>query len=159
MTMANIGLTLPSNPDGHRGSTVSAMRWIKRGAAVLVLVLLAGAAYTGWYVYGAWPEPVGYDFPRHSIWGGGPLALFEGTLGMESGCVRTAGPSALTVVWPPGYRLVIVDDEPIVIGGSRDVRMGHEIRMGGGSYGRPPPTSFNIGDCPGPYFLSTGFED
>lgn len=122
------------------------------------MVVIALAAYAGWYVYGAWPVPHGYDFPRHSIWGGGPLALFDGTLILDGTCVRTATDGA-TVVWPPGYRLAIVGGEPVVFGGSRRLPMGQRIQMGGGFYDNPPPTSFDVGDCPAPYFLSTGFID
>jgi hypothetical protein len=93
MTMANIGLTVPPAIEslrGHGGSTVNAMRWLKRGVLATVIAVLAVAAFTGWYVYGAWPVPDGYTFPRHSIWGSGPAALFEGTLLIEDGCIRTA---------------------------------------------------------------------
>jgi hypothetical protein len=137
------------------------MRWLKRGAVVLVVAVLAVGALTVWYVYGAWPVPEGYAFPRHSIWGSGPAALFEGTLVVEDGCIQTAAATPATVVWPPGFRLAIEDGEPVVHGGSRDLRMGQPVRMGGGWYesGDPPPTSFDIGNCPAPYFLSTGVID
>ena len=131
---------------------------ITRVAVALLVVVVALAAYAGWYVYGAWPVPQGYDFPRHSIWGGGPLALFDGTLTLDGSCIRTAIDGA-TVVWPPGYRLAIVGREPVVFGGSHRLLMGQPVQMGGGFYDNPPPTSFAIGDCPAPYFLSTGFID
>ena len=134
------------------------MRWLKRGVLAMVIAVLAVAAFTGWYVYGAWPVPDGYTFPRHSIWGSGPAALFEGTLLIEDGCIRTAEGTPATVVWPPGYRLAIEDGQPVVHGGDEPIRMELSIRMGGGWYesGSPPPTSFDIGNCPPPYFLSTG---
>ena len=35
------------------------------------------------------------------------------------------------------------------------------VRMGGGWYedGLPPPTTFDLDNCPAPYFLSTGLID
>ena len=137
---------------------------IKRVAVALLLVVLALAAYAGWYIYGAWPVPRGYAFPRHSIWGGGPLALFDGSLHADRGCIRTDGSDSATVVWPPGYRLVIEDGKPVVHGGARPIRMGQTVRMGGGWYGEehpgsPAPTAFDVDDCPAPYFLSTGLID
>ena len=133
------------------------MQWVKRGALALAVAVLAVAAYAGWSVYGAWPVPDGYVFPRHTIWGSGPAALFEGTLAIEDGCIQTAEAMPATVVWPPGYRLTVQDGAPVVLGGDEPIRMERPIRMGGGWYesGRPPPTSFNVGICPPPYFLST----
>jgi hypothetical protein len=77
---------------------------------------------------------------------------------MQDGCIRTVGATPATVVWPPGYRLAIEDGQPVVHGGDEPIRMELSIRMGGGWYesGSPPPTSFDIGNCPPPYFLSTG---
>jgi hypothetical protein len=134
---------------------------LKRAGLALLIVVLAAAAYASWYVYGAWPVPSGYAFPRHSIWASGPAALFEGTLVVDGSCIRTDDAEPSTVVWPPGYRLAIVDGEPVVFGGSREVRMHQLVRMGGGWYedGKPPPTTFDLGKCPPPYFLSTGLVD
>ncbi len=133
---------------------------IKRVGLALLVLTVAGVALVAWLTYGAWPVPAGYAFPRHSIWGG-PQALFEGTLAVDGSCIRTDDSDSATVVWPPGYRLAMVDGEPIVFGGTRGVRMGEPIRMGGGWYedGIPPPTSFDLGDCPAPFFLSTGIAD
>jgi hypothetical protein len=131
----------------------------KRLALATGVVVLAISGYAAWYVYGAWPVPDGYSFPRHSFWGGGPAALFEGKLHDSGGCIRTAGTQHFTVVWPPGYRLTLAGGQPVVQGGGRDLRMGELVRMGGGFYedGDPPPTTFDLGSCPPPYFLSTGF--
>ena len=110
------------------------MRRLKRGVLAMVIAVLAVAAFTGWYVYGALPVPNGYTFPRHSIWGSGPAAFFEGTLLIEDGCIRTAEGTPATVVWPPGYRLAIEDGQPVVHGGDEPVRIELSTRMGGGWY-------------------------
>jgi len=133
---------------------VRALTWA--GPAVGVL-FLAVVAYLLWSVYGAWPVPDGYTFPRHSIWGGaGPAALFDGELVDEAGCIRTTGPDGATVVWPPGYWLQLRDGSPEVHGGVEVVAMGEPVRMGGGWYAAVPPTGRDIGTCPPPYFLTTG---
>ena len=133
---------------------------IKRVGLALLAIVFSVVLSVAWLTYGAWPVPAGYAFPRHSIWGG-PTALFEGTLVLEGSCIRTDGEDGATVVWPPGYRLAIVGGEPVVFGGSGSLRMREPVRMGGGWYedGHPPPTSFDVGHCPAPYFLSTGFVD
>jgi hypothetical protein len=140
---------------------ISEMLVLKRVALIAGLVVVATAAFTVWYVYGTWPVPEGYAFPRHSMWGG-PAALFEGTLEEVDGCIRTqGGTQQFTVVWPPGYSLTLDGNEPVVHGNFREVRMGQTVRMGGGYYetGDPPPTTLTVGNCQPPYFLSTGFED
>jgi hypothetical protein len=132
--------------------------FLKAVALLLGVPLLLVGGFLAWYVYGAWPVPAGYSFPRHSLWGGGPTALFEGTLDVDDGCIRTAGLQEFTVVWPPGYSLAIVDGEPVVRAVGVEIRMGEQVRMGGGYYesGDPPPTTFNLGSCGPHYFLSTG---
>jgi hypothetical protein len=127
--------------------------------AIGVLVLAIGG-YLLWFLYGGWPAPEGYSFPRHSMLGG-PQALFEGSLEDVDGCIRTAGEGSFAVVWPPGYSLSIDDGKPVIHGGFRDVGMGDEVRMGGGYYedGAPPPGTRDVGACSPPYFLSTGFTD
>jgi hypothetical protein len=134
------------------------MRWLLWVGGALLVAMAMVAAGVGWLTYGAWPEPVGYDFPRHSIWGG-PLALFEGTLAVDDGCVEAEG--GFSVVWPPGSWLAIEDGQPVVHIGLASIGMGEPVRMGGGFYeeGDLPPTSFNAGTCPPPYFLSTGIAD
>jgi hypothetical protein len=133
---------------------------LRRTLLVIGIVVLAIGAYVLWYLYGGWPAPEGYSFPRHSMLGG-PQALFEGSLEDADGCIRTAGEGSFAVVWPPGYSLSVNDGEPVIHGGSRQVRMGEEVRMGGGYYedGRPPPGTRHVGACAPPYFLSTGFTD
>ena len=138
---------------------VDAMFVIYRALLVLGLLILAAGACAVWNVYGAWPVPDGYEFPRHSMWGGGPTALFDGELVEVDGCVRTAGDDGYTVVWPPGYSLSLQDGQPIVHGIGRDARMGAPVRMGGGFYETVPPTGRDVGGCPPPFFLSTGFID
>jgi hypothetical protein len=164
ITIANIGLTVPPahEPRGHRAAIVeTTVKTLKRIGLGLLVAVLAFGAYAAWYVYGQWPVPEGYAFPRHSMWGSGPAALFEGTLEDVDGCIRTSGAQQFTVVWPPGYSLAIVDGEPVIRGGSRDLRMSQSVRMGGGYYesGDPPPTTLTVGNCPPPYFLSTGFAE
>lgn len=134
---------------------------LRRSALVIGVVVLLGALYLAWQVYGGWPAPAGYSFPRHSMWGGGPAALFVGTLEHVEGCIRAKGDDSFGVVWPPGYRLSVEDGEPVIHGGSREVRMGEPVRMGGGYYedGRPPPGTRDVGSCAPPFFLSTGFSD
>lgn len=137
------------------------MKWLKRIGLGLAVAVMAIGAYAAWNVYGTWPVPERYAFPRHSMWGSGPAALFEGTLEEIDGCILTSGTQRFTVVWPPGYSLAIAGGEPVVHGGPREVRMGEPVRMGGGYYesGDPPPTTITAGSCPPPYFLSTGIED
>jgi hypothetical protein len=124
--------------------------------AVVIAIVLAVA----WYTFGTWPVPGGYAFPRHSLFGG-PTALFEGRLQDVGGCIRTDGDDSFAVVWPPGYRLSIEAGEPVVRAGFREIRMGEQIRMGGGYYesGDPPPGSRDVGGCAPPFFLSTGLSD
>jgi hypothetical protein len=135
---------------------------LKRIALVAAVAVLVFSTFTAWYVYGSWPVPDGYSFPRHAAWGGGPTALFEGDLQEAEGCIQGATDSgAFSVVWPPGYHLTLDRGEPVLHGGSLQVRMGERVRMGGGYYetGEPPPGTRDLGTCPPPYFLSTGFVD
>jgi hypothetical protein len=136
------------------------MRWVGRGLLALAAVFVVGAAVGAWWLYGRWPVPEGFTFPRHSMLGG-PAALYVGELQEIVGCISTDEPHPATVVWPPGYRLVVEDGAPLVLGGSEAVPLHRAVRMGGGWYedGNPPPTSFDIGSCPAPYFLTTGFID
>jgi hypothetical protein len=123
--------------------------------------LSAAAWFVLWNVYGAWPVPEGYEFPRHSIWGGGPAALFEGTLVEEDGCILADGGGA--VVWPLGSWLSIDQGEPIVHVSWREVRMGERVRLGGGEYSRDELAGVAAGAaetrCPGPFFLTRGIAD
>lgn len=136
------------------------MKGVRRSVLVLGIVAVAVALYLAWSTYGAWPVPSGYSFPRHSMWGG-PDALYFGTLEDVDGCIRAAGDESFAVVWPPGYRLSVEDGEPVIHGGSREVAMGEQVRMGGGycEDGRPPPGTRDVGSCAPPFFLSTGFTD
>ena len=133
---------------------------LRRSLLVIAVLVVAIGGYLIWYLYGPWPVPEGYSFPRHSMLGG-PQALFAGSLEDVDGCIRTAGEGSFAVVWPPGYSLSVDDGEPIIHGGSRVVRMGDEVRMGGGYYedGAPPPGTRDVGACSPPYFLSTGLTD
>lgn len=123
------------------------------------LVVAAVLAFVLWYVYGAWPVPSGYEFPRHSLWGGGPTALFEGTLVERDGCIRTDGGD--TVVWPPGYSLSVEAGQPVVHGSGLQVRMGERVRLGGGEYSRSQLGAVASHGaqtrCQAPFFLTTGF--
>lgn len=144
---------------------VSAMAWPKRagqGAGVLVLALVAFAL---WYVYGAWPVPDGYEFPRHSQWGGGPTALFEGELVDEEGCIRTGGEDGATVIWPPGYSLHLNNGRPEVYGGGEEISMRTTVRLVGGSYETRSQlagiSTQGAADtpCPPPFFLTTSLAE
>ena len=139
------------------------MRGLKRAAAVIGIVFVAACAYAVWYVYGAWPVPDGYEFPRHSIWGGGPDVLLVGELVDEGGCIRAAGGGGTTIVWPPGFSLSIEDGQPVVHGAGRNVGMGAVIRLVGGEYTRSELRGVAEGAgrtrCPAPFFLTTGYAD
>lgn len=134
-----------------------------RTLGVVGVLILAAGACALWNVYGAWPVPDGYEFPRHSMWGGGPVALFEGQLEVVDGCIRTVGVEPTTVVWPPGYSLSLQDGQPIVHGIGHDARMEESIRLGGGYYTRDQLRAVAAGAaetrCPGPFFLTTGLGD
>ncbi len=134
------------------------LRRLLLGLGVLAVLSAAAAA---WYVYGPVPVPDGYRFPRHSLWGSGPDALYEGTLVEADGCIRTE--NRFTVAWPPGYRLDVKDGQLVVWGGGRTVRMGEPVRMGGGYYESEalPDLLSAAADtgCPMPFFLSTGWAD
>jgi hypothetical protein len=95
------------------------------------------------------------------MWGGGPDALYVGTLEDVDGCIRAAGDVSFAVVWPPGYHLGVDGGEPVIHGSFRDVGTGEQVRMGGGYYedGLPPPGTRDVGSCAPPFFLSTGFSD
>lgn len=126
----------------------------------MAVVLVAMGAYALWYVYGAWPVPDGYEFPRHSMWSGGPTALFEGELVDQDGCIRTRGEGGATVVWPPGYSLQLNGGRPAVHGSGRVVGMGASIRMGGGWYDtwdQVASVGTSATRCAPPFFLTTGF--
>jgi hypothetical protein len=137
------------------------MRALRRAGLVVGVVLVAASVYGLWYVYGAWPVPDGYEFPRHSIWGGGPTALFEGGLSDHDGCITTDGGS--TVVWPPGFSLSIEAGRPVIHGAGQDLQMGQQVRLGGGEYTRTELAAVASGAaatrCPEPFFLTTGLAN
>ncbi len=131
-----------------------------RGMLLLLGVVAAAAALAvAWNVFGGWPVPNGYSFPRHSMFGG-PAALFEGTLEDIDGCIRATADGSFAVVWPPGYWLSVEDGELVVHAFAQAAGMGEPVRMGGGYYedGQPPPGSRDIGTCAPPFFLSTGLD-
>ena len=133
------------------------MRAIRRTALAAGLAAVGVAALGLFYTYGAWPVPPGYEFPRHSLWGG-PTALYEGTLVERAGCILTE--SGSTVVWPPGYWVSIDAGRPVVHGIGLEIRMGGPIRLGGGEYDREQLASVASNaaqtPCPEPFFLTTG---
>jgi hypothetical protein len=134
---------------------------LSRLPAVLGISLVVVAAYLAWSVYGAWPVPAGYEFPRHSHWEGGPTALYEGALAESHGCITTEGGD--TVIWPPGSWLSLDDGKPVVHVSGRDVRMGEPVRLVGGSYSRDEVASVVASAagsrCPEPFWLTTGIAD
>lgn len=134
------------------------MRTLKRLAVAVTVVLLAVGGYALWYVYGAWPVPAGYEFPRHSLWGGGPAALFVGKLVEVDGCLRTSGSDAATVVWPPGYSLDVTDGRPEVHGSGQVIHLGETVQLGGGWY-EARTTFLPETRCPAPFFLTTGLVE
>ena len=145
---------------------VSAMISLKRAGVGVGVLVIAGVAFLLWYVYGAWPVPDGYEFPRHSHWGGGPTALFTGELVDEDGCIRTSGEGRATVIWPPGYSLRLDNNRrPEVSGGGRVIAMGMQVRLGGGTYDTRTQlagiSTQGAADtrCPPPFFLTTGLAE
>ena len=138
------------------------MIWFGRFAAFLGIALVLGLGYAAWSIYGAWPVPTGYEFPRHSQWGGGPQGLFEGVLVEREGCILTDGGG--TVVWPPGSSLSLDRNEaPIVHIDGQDLRMGELVRLVGGQYSRAELSSVAGGAaesrCPEPFILTIGIGD
>lgn len=133
---------------------------LRRAGLAFAIAVVAVVLALVWNVFGGWPVPGGYSFPRHSQFGG-PDAEFVGTLEDVDGCIRATADGSFAVVWPPGYWLSIEDGEPFVRGLARGAGMGEPVRMGGGYYedGQPPPGSRDIGDCAPPFFLSTGLSD
>jgi hypothetical protein len=108
-------------------------------ALIAGLVIVAVGAHTLWYVYGAWPVPAGYEFPRHSLWGGDQAASSK-----ESSSRRMAG-------------------EPVVRAVGVEIRMGQRVAMGGG-WGYRDDWDGIVGSvagshCHEPFFLSTGVVD
>jgi hypothetical protein len=136
------------------------MPLVRRALLPFGVLVVAVAAYMLWYLYGPWPVPDGYTFPRHSIWGSGPGALYEGSLVDDGGCIRTVNGTPATVIWPPGYTLTTENGQPVVHGDYRDVHMGEAVRMGGGwdEDGPPPPWTRDPGECLGPWFFTTGWN-
>jgi hypothetical protein len=131
---------------------------MRRIAIVLLVIIAVVAGFAAWNVYGAWPVPDGYAFPRHSMWGGGPDGLYEGTLVVEDGCVLTE--TGHTVIWPPFSSLAIEDGEPVVRIGFTTISMGEPVSLGGGFYedGVLPEVASGADewDCPETWFLTTG---
>lgn len=127
---------------------------------MLGVIVVAMVAYGAWYALRPPGTPDGYEFPQHTLSGGGPAALFEGVLRESDGCIQ-AGDA--TVIWPEAYSLSLEEGEPVVRGDGRDVGMGVAVRLGGGYYDEadlPDAAADAIGGpCPGPYFLTTGFVE
>ena len=150
------------NGSAARSLVILGMIWLERIAAVMGIALVLALGYTAWTIYGASPVPTGYEFPRHSLWGGGPLGLFEGTLVERDGCILTDGGG--TVVWPPGSSLSLDrNGEPIVHIGDEELRIGELVRLVGGQYSRAQLASVAAGAaesrCPEPFVLTTGIGD
>jgi hypothetical protein len=136
----------------------------QRSLTMLGVIVAAMAAFGIWYAFqpAATSDgtPAGYEFPQHTLSGGGPAAVFEGTLSEADGCLR-AGDA--TVIWPEDYSLTLEDGEPVVRGDGRDIGLGEAVRLGGGYYQEAdlPDEALDAlgGPCPGPFFLTTGFVE
>ena len=134
------------------------MRSIGVVVAIVAVVGVVAIGFVAWNVYGTWPVPAGYAFPRHSLWGSGPAGLYEGRLVVDDGCILTEDGD--TVIWPPFSSLAITDGQPIVRIGLDSVQIGDPVRLGGGYYeaGLLPEVARGADrwGCPGTYFLTTG---
>lgn len=132
----------------------------QRSLTMLGVILAAMVVFGAWYLLlRPTPPPVGYEFPRHGIWGGGPGALYEGVLTDDDGCIRAG---EFLVIWPSAYSLTLEDTGPVVHGDGRDAPVGAALRLGGGYYedGLPDAAAdAQVGTCGGPYFLTSGFAD
>lgn len=116
------------------------------------------------------PAPAGWYFPRHEgFQNGGPAALGIGTLVARQGClyIDGEGPDTL-VIWPRDFWLEVSGGIAIVqSGGGTSVRLGEEVRMGGGYYEDLPAVlpfvrelllDPDLPPCPTrSYFVGTGF--
>jgi hypothetical protein len=141
-----------------RCSNVASMDVLRRVALVALLGLVATGAFVAWNVYGAWPVPNGYAFPRHPLWGGGPAALYTGTLLVQDGCILTEDGD--TVIWPPFSSLAVVEGIPVIRIAGREIGMGARVELGGGwydqDYADDVATGVRGSSCPSRYFLTTG---
>jgi hypothetical protein len=125
-------------PAERPGSFVARDNWSLMTARVLAVVLaFALSACRGLDDPGA---GVGVFFPRYGNMGPTPLALSEGRLEVNDGClwlVRTVGTKILPI-WPGGYglrgsvgSLQVTDAAGHVVAAE-----GQNVRMGGGEYAR-----------------------
>jgi hypothetical protein len=133
-------------------------------AVIAVVAFLALGAFVLWRLAFP-PPPTGYYWPQHTVWGGGPLALFTGHIIERDGCFYAdagSGPESL-VIWPMFSSVAIDDGEPLLTTHGRSFRLGEEVALGGGFYddGPLPESARSVLEvpCAGPYFLTTGPAD
>ena len=167
-----IGGTLAALSTPDRAHAQSGPRLGRRmpavGAMGRFLLIACGVAFVGALLLVAayfirTPVPAGYDFPRHSWWGGGPAALLSGTLVEEGGCIRVQGAFGTdTVVWPARYSLRLRDGGLQVSGDGRTAHLGSTVALAGGEYGTADELESTTGEttrCPAPYWATTGWGD
>lgn len=102
-------------------------------AHVLTVVWFAGCSPL--------PTQSGYLFPTHPVSNQAPAALLIGALEAEDGClyVRETPTSRFLIVWPDTYSLELdTSGAPwIAESGVNVVRVGDEVRLGGGETALP----------------------
>ena len=106
-----------------------------RGLGLVALVALLGGC-------GRAPVPPGYDLATHSLPpGSGMDALLEGSLAIlhqdspGSWCLAVVAGSRMVtfVAWPEHFKLVLSDDGKVAVhGAGKELRLGDEVRLGGG---------------------------
>jgi hypothetical protein len=134
-----------------------------RRAATLLVIVLALAGFLWLRAFP--PPPAGYQWPQHTLWGGGPTALGSGVLVERDGCIYLAsepGGEVRLPVWPMFATLAKKDDRLMIRIDGQTLAIGDTVWVGGGSYeGALPDVMAAARDvpCDGPYFLVTGLAD
>lgn len=136
------------------------MKWAI-GAVVVGVLTLGGLL---WLL--AFPgAPAGYHWPQHTLWGGGPAAVAEGTLGEDGGCFylepEPPGQPAL-IVWPMFSSVSTTTEGPVIHIDGHELHIGERVRFGGGWYDDQLPESGQDAlrvPCGGPWLLVTGVAD
>jgi hypothetical protein len=132
-------------------------------AVVLGVIAVVATVFVAGYFHRV-PAPAGFDMPRHGLWGGGPAALFTGTIVEEQGCLVTdSDDDPSTVVWPARYYLRVNDGHLEVHGDGRVYVVGQPVALGGGQYHRDElngvaPEAATT-RCPEPFWLTTGWGE
>jgi len=109
------------------------------------------------------PAFVSY-FPVQSKAGASLLALNEGKLQLENGCLRShLGDISYLLIWPPGYsyhvsgnRVNILNEQHVIVASTGEFKVftGGEITSIAQYIGVPP-----LGNCAGPYWLVSDISE